>query len=48
MNFFPGAKVVSEGDWTKIKLDNIGQVEVPPLYMERGRARQRGKTSPLV
>ena len=38
MNFFPGAKVVSEGDSIKIRLDNIGQVEVPPLYMERARA----------
>ena len=38
MNFFPGAKVVSEGDSIKIKLDNIGQVGVPPLHMERARA----------
>ncbi len=38
MNFFPGAKVVSEGDSTKIVLDGMGTVEVPPLYA--GRARE--------
>ncbi len=38
MNFFPGAKVVSEGDSTRIVLDNIGKVAVPPLYVERARA----------
>src|SRR5437764_5595455 len=38
MNFFPGAKVVAEGDSTKIVLDNIGQVDVPPLYREQARA----------
>jgi multiple sugar transport system ATP-binding protein len=38
MNVFPGAKVVSEGDSTKIVLDNIGQVNVPPLYAEQARA----------
>jgi len=38
MNFFPGAKVVTEGDSTKIVLDNIGQVDVPPLYKEQARA----------
>ncbi len=38
MNFFPGAKVVSEGNSTRIVLDNIGQVAVPPLYVERARA----------
>ncbi len=37
MNFFPGAKVVSEGDSTRIVLDNIGQVAVPPLYVESAR-----------
>src|SRR2546425_1998548 len=35
MNFFPGAKVVSEGDSTRIVLENVGQVQVPPLYKER-------------
>src|SRR5256884_629454 len=35
MNFFPGAKVVSEGDSQKIVLENVGQVQVPPLYKER-------------
>jgi multiple sugar transport system ATP-binding protein len=38
MNFFEGAKVVSEGDSTKIALDSMGQVEVPPLYKEQARA----------
>jgi multiple sugar transport system ATP-binding protein len=38
MNFFPGARVVSEGDSTKIVLDGMGTVEVPPLYA--GRARE--------
>jgi multiple sugar transport system ATP-binding protein len=38
MNFFTGAKVVSDGDATKIIIDNVGQVDVPPLYA--GRARE--------
>jgi multiple sugar transport system ATP-binding protein len=38
MNVFPGAKVVSEGDSTKIVLENMGQVTVPQLYVERARA----------
>jgi multiple sugar transport system ATP-binding protein len=38
MNFFDGAKVVIDGDTTKIQLDAIGQVEVPPLYV--GKARE--------
>ncbi len=38
MNMFPNAKVVSEGDNTKIVLDSIGQVKVPPLYVEQARA----------
>jgi multiple sugar transport system ATP-binding protein len=37
MNFFPGAKVVTEGDSTRIVLENMGQVDVPPLYVERTR-----------
>jgi multiple sugar transport system ATP-binding protein len=38
MNFFNGAKVVSDGDKTRINLDSIGQVDVPPLFA--GRARE--------
>src|SRR2546422_2800053 len=37
MNFFPGAKVVSEGDSPRIVLVNIGQGAVPPLYVESAR-----------
>jgi len=37
MNFYNGAKVVTEGGATKITLDGIGQVQVPPLY--EGQAR---------
>ena len=32
MNFYNGAKVVTEGGATKVVLDGIGQVQVPPLY----------------
>src|SRR3989454_1744429 len=35
MNLFNGVKVVSEGDSQKIVLENVGQVQVPPLYKER-------------
>src|SRR5438270_3912429 len=35
MNLFNGVKVVSEGDSPKIVLENVGQVQVPPLYKER-------------
>jgi multiple sugar transport system ATP-binding protein len=38
MNFFNGAKVVGEGDSTKIVLENVGQVQVPPLYKEQARS----------
>jgi multiple sugar transport system ATP-binding protein len=38
MNFFPEAKVLAEGDSTKIVLESIGQVDVPPLYVEQARA----------
>jgi multiple sugar transport system ATP-binding protein len=38
MNFFPDAQVVSQGDSTKIVMKGIGQVEVPPLYVEQARA----------
>src|SRR5215471_4105256 len=37
MNFFDGAKVVMDGDSTKIQLDSLGQVEVPPLYAGKAR-----------
>src|SRR5947209_4440864 len=36
MNFFNGAKVASDGT-TKVVLEGIGQVEVPPLYVEQAR-----------
>src|SRR5437660_1583311 len=38
MNVFPGAKVVSDGGGTKVVLENVGQIEVPPLYVEPARA----------
>ena len=38
MNLFPNAKVVSDGESTKIVLENIGQVVVPPLYVEQTKA----------
>ena len=38
MNFFSGAKVASEDGTTKIVLEGIGQVAVPPLYVEPTRA----------
>ncbi len=38
MNFFPGAKVVSEEGSTKIVLEGVGQITVPPLYTELARA----------
>ncbi len=38
MNFFPGAKVVGADGNTRIILEGIGQVTVPPLYVERARA----------
>ncbi len=38
MNFFSGAKVVDDGDNTKIVMEGIGQVVVPPLYV--GPARE--------
>ncbi len=38
MNFFPGAKVVGEGDSTKVVLEGVGQVAVPAIYAERARA----------
>jgi multiple sugar transport system ATP-binding protein len=38
MNIFPNAKVISDGDDTKIVLEGVGQVQVPPLYVEQARA----------
>jgi multiple sugar transport system ATP-binding protein len=37
MNFFPGAKVTTEGDTTSITIDSVGKVEVPPLYAPQTR-----------
>jgi multiple sugar transport system ATP-binding protein len=37
MNFFPGAQVVGEGDTTWIVMEDIGRVEVPPLYADAAR-----------
>ncbi len=37
MNFFPDAKVASEGNTTTIMIDGVGQVEVPPLYAAQTR-----------
>jgi multiple sugar transport system ATP-binding protein len=36
MNFFSNAQVVTDGD-TRIVIDNVGQVIVPPLYVEQAR-----------
>ena len=38
MNFFNGAKVAGEGDTMKIVLEGIGEVQVPPLYVEQAKA----------
>src|SRR5436309_5486911 len=37
MNFFPGAKIVADGDKTTIVLEGVGQSDVPPLYKEQAR-----------
>jgi multiple sugar transport system ATP-binding protein len=37
MNFFPGARVVAEGETTKMVVDGVGQVEVPALYAQAAR-----------
>ncbi|EFH90569.1 ABC transporter ATP-binding protein [Ktedonobacter racemifer] len=37
MNFIPGAKVVGEGDLTKLVLEGIGQIEVPAELAKRAR-----------
>ena len=38
MNFFNGAKVEGEDGGAKIVVENVGQVEVPPLYVEQAKA----------
>ncbi|HLH60480.1 MAG TPA: sn-glycerol-3-phosphate ABC transporter ATP-binding protein UgpC [Ktedonobacteraceae bacterium] len=38
MNFFPGVQVVADGNPTRIVIPDVGQVEVPPLYVEQTRA----------
>ena len=38
MNFFPGAKVSTDGDTTMLLLGDVGQVTVPPLYVEQTKA----------
>jgi multiple sugar transport system ATP-binding protein len=38
MNFFPGAKIVGEGDSTKVILEGVGQIGVPAVYAEKARA----------
>lgn len=40
MNFFPGAKVIGEDGNTRVVLEGVGQVVVPPLYAERARAAE--------
>jgi len=37
MNFFDDVQVVTDGDTTKITMGDIGQVEVPPLYLHSAR-----------
>ncbi len=38
INLFPNAKVVSDGDNTKIVLEGVGRVQVPPRYIEAARS----------
>jgi len=38
MNFFPGAKVVSDGNKMRIIVEGVARVEVPPLYTEQAKA----------
>jgi multiple sugar transport system ATP-binding protein len=38
MNFFPEARVVTVDGVTTVALEGVGQVVVPPLYVERARA----------
>ncbi len=37
MNFFPNAHVVNDGDTTRIELENVGSINVPPLYITKAR-----------
>ncbi len=37
MNFYPGAKVIADGDNTKIVMEGVGQSNVPPLYKDLAR-----------
>lgn len=37
MNFFPGAKVVAEGDSTSVVLEGIGQIRVPAAFASQAR-----------
>src|SRR5438876_11014929 len=37
MNFFPGAKVVADGDNTTIVLEGVGKTVVPALYKDQAR-----------
>ena len=37
MNFYPGAKVIADGDTTKIVMEGVGQATVPPLYKDQAR-----------
>ncbi len=37
MNFFDNVRVVTEGDTTKIDMGDVGQVEVPTLYIPAAR-----------
>ncbi len=43
MNFFPNARVVGDGDATKIVLEGIGSVNVPARYVAQARAVAGGK-----
>lgn len=38
MNLFPNAKVLSDSDGTRIVMESIGNVEVPPLYVEAAKS----------
>jgi multiple sugar transport system ATP-binding protein len=38
MNFFPGAKVVTQSDKVKIVVEGVGSVDVPPLYVEQAKS----------
>lgn len=38
MNFFQGAQVAGDGNASKIVVPSVGQVQVPPLYVEQAKA----------